>query len=79
MILKSLRTSITINIAFLLLLGMLLINFVMLIVTQEVLINAEIGKGRSLLAMMAKMTGNHGAVNESPLPDPDSSARFNHE
>ena len=71
MILKSLRTSITINIAFLLLLGMLLINFVMLIVTQEVLINAEIGKGRSLLAMLAKMAGKHQAVNESPLTDPE--------
>ena len=70
MILKSLRTSITINIAFLLLLGMLLINFVMLIVTQEVLINAEIGKGRSLLAMLAKMAGKHQEVKESPLTDP---------
>ena len=71
MILKSLRTSITINIAVLLLLGMLLINFVMLIVSQEVLINAEIGKGRSLLTMMARMTGYHRAVNESPPGDSD--------
>ncbi len=55
MILKSLRTSITVNLAFLLLLGMLLINFVMLIVSQEVLVNSEIAKGRNLLSLMAKM------------------------
>ncbi len=69
MILKSLRTSISVNLAFLLLLGMLLINFVMLIVSQEVLINAEISKGRHLLQFMAKMVGYHHDVGESQPPD----------
>ena len=72
MILKSLRTSITINIAFLLLLGMLLINFVMLIVTQEVLIDAEIGKGRNLLAMMTKLIRYQRTANESKPTGPES-------
>ncbi len=71
MIFKSLRTSMTINIAFLLLLGMLLINFVMLIVIQEVLIDVEIGKGRNLFVMMAKMIRYHRAANASALTEPD--------
>ncbi len=71
MILKSLRTSITINVAFLLLLGMLLINFVVLIVTQEVMINTEIGQGRNLLVMVAKMIRYHHEENDSPLADLD--------
>ncbi|MBL0713762.1 MAG: hypothetical protein JJV98_08680 [Desulfosarcina sp.] len=52
MLLKSLRTSIAVNIAFLLLLGMLLIDFVMLIVVQEVVITSEISKGRNALLMI---------------------------
>jgi signal transduction histidine kinase len=55
MVLKSLRTSIAVNLAFLLLLGMLLINFVMLIVTREVLINSQIKKGRQALRLIDEM------------------------
>ena len=69
MILKSLRTGITVNLAFLLLLGMLLINIVMLIVSQEVLINSEIAKGRNLLLLMAKMVRYQHDGNAITLED----------
>ena len=51
MLLKSLRTSIGVNLALLLLVGMLLIDMVMLIVAQEILIKSEISKGRNALLL----------------------------
>ena len=65
MLLKSLRTSIGVNLALLLLLGMLLIDMVMLIVAQEVLIKSEISKGRNALLLVedlyrANARGNQG-------------------
>ena len=52
MLLKSLRTSLTINVAFLLLLSMLLINIVMLTVVQDILVNAEKIKGQNTLRLL---------------------------
>lgn len=52
MILKSLRTSIAINLALLLLVAMLLINFVMLFVVHRILVNVEVSKGRSTLYLL---------------------------
>jgi len=54
MLLKSLRTNIVLNLAVLLLISMLLINLVMLIVTQKMLVGAHVEKGRILLAALAR-------------------------
>ncbi|MGD8242416.1 MAG: ATP-binding protein [Desulfobacterales bacterium] len=66
MLLKSLRTSIGVNLALLLLLGMLLIDLVMLIVSQEVLIKSEISKGRNALLLVENIF--HSASDERHMP-----------
>lgn len=53
MLLKSLRTSIALNLAVLLLISMLLINLVILIVTQKMLVGAHVEKGRILMTALA--------------------------
>ena len=64
MLLKSLRTSIGVNLALLLLLGMLLIDMVMLIVSQEILIKSEISRGRNALFLIENIF--HSARGEDP-------------
>ena len=51
--LKSIRTNIALNLAVLLLIAMLLIDLIMLIVTQEMLIASRIEKGRVLMAALS--------------------------
>ena len=69
MILKSLRTSITVNVAFLLLLSMLLINIVMFIVVQKILVKAEITKGRATLQMLEELAYARMAANGKQAGD----------
>jgi len=76
MLLKSLRTNIALNLAVLLLISMLLIDLIMLIVTQEMLVTARVEKGRVLIAALstklkatpsvvsgALRINNHGNIN----------------
>ena len=70
MIIKSLRTSITVNMAFLLLLSMLLINIVMLIVAQEILVNAEISKSRNSLRLVEEVVRTRMASPGHPTGEP---------
>ena len=69
MFLKSLRTGIAVNLAVLLLLSMLLINFVMLIVTHEVLISTEVEKGRRSLFFIKQMFRSPADAIKSQAPD----------
>jgi two-component system, NtrC family, sensor kinase len=53
MLLKSLRTSIALNLAVLLLMSMLLIDLIMLIVTQQMLVATRVEKGRILITALS--------------------------
>jgi len=53
MLLKSLRTNIALNLAVLLLISMLLIDLIMLIVTQEMLVASRVEKGRLLITALS--------------------------
>lgn len=63
MLLKSLRTSIAVNLAVLLLISMLLIDLIMLIVTQEMLVASRIEKGRLLIATLSTHLEKTSPVN----------------
>ncbi len=53
MLLKSLRTNIALNLAILLLLSMLMIDLIMLIVTQKMFIGARLEKSRVVMAALS--------------------------
>ena len=53
MVLKSLRTNIALNLAILLLISILLIDLIMLIMTQKMLIGSRLEKGRVLMSTLA--------------------------
>lgn len=76
MLLKSLRTNIALNLAVLLLISMLLIDLIMLIVTQEMLVASRVEKGRILITALSTILkatpsdvsedlriNNHGNIN----------------
>jgi signal transduction histidine kinase len=60
MLQKSLRTNIALNLAILLLISMLLIDLIMLIISQKMFIGARLEKGRVLMATLA--------ANLEPIP-----------
>jgi two-component system, NtrC family, sensor kinase len=71
-LLKSLRTNIALNLAVLLLIAMLLIDLVMLFVTQEMLIASRVEKGRILITALSThlMPASSGAVNDWRFASP---------